>query len=72
MRSNGVSVATVTTGLGVTNAASGSWNAIGARDPSFLNLHTGNLCEVIVYDSALSDANLAAVENYLMSKWGIS
>jgi hypothetical protein len=27
--------------------------------------------EIIVYDSALSDANREAVENYLLAKWGI-
>ena len=31
-----------------------------------------DLCELIFYDSALSDANRSAVESYLMSKWAIS
>jgi len=70
VRRNGSSVASVTTGAGVTNAASGSWNAIGDRSQS--NFHSGNLCEIIVYDSALSDTNREAVETYLLAKWGIT
>jgi hypothetical protein len=31
-----------------------------------------NIAEIIVYSSALSDTDRAAVENYLISKWGIS
>jgi len=31
----------------------------------------GDIAEIIMYDSALSDTNRAAVESYLMSKWGI-
>jgi hypothetical protein len=29
-------------------------------------------CEVVIYNSALSNADRAAVESYLISKWGIS
>jgi hypothetical protein len=36
------------------------------------NYWSGNIAEIIIYDSALSDANRSAVESYLMSKWGIS
>jgi len=32
----------------------------------------GDIAEIIIYDSALSDANRDAVEAYLMSKWGIT
>ena len=32
----------------------------------------GLICEIIVYNTALSDANRSAVESYLMSKWGIT
>jgi hypothetical protein len=35
-------------------------------------LWNGNIGEVIFYNSALSDAGRAAVESYLMTKWGIS
>jgi hypothetical protein len=72
MRRNAANVATITTGAGVTNAASGTWNAIASRDPSHNNRHSGNLCEIIVYDSALSDTDRNAVESYLMTKWGIT
>jgi hypothetical protein len=72
LRRNGADVASVTTGAGVTSAASGSWNAIAVRDAGFQNRHTGNLCEIIVYDSALSDTNREAVETYLLAKWGIT
>jgi hypothetical protein len=72
LRRNAANVATVTAGGAVTNAASGSWNAIAVRDAGRSNLHTGNLCEIVVYDSALSASDLAAVENYLMQKWGVS
>jgi hypothetical protein len=70
LRRNGSTVSLVTTGAGVTNAASGTWTLIGDRTAG--NFHTGNLCEIIVYDTALSDANRSAVESYLMTKWGIS
>jgi hypothetical protein len=32
----------------------------------------GDICEIIIYNSALSDANRSAVENYLAAKWGIT
>jgi len=32
----------------------------------------GNLAEIIIYNAALSDTDRAAVESYLMSKWGIT
>jgi hypothetical protein len=70
LRRNGSTVSSVTTGAGVTNAVGGTWTLIGDRLSS--NFHSGNLCEIIVYDSALSDANRSAVESYLMSKWGIT
>lgn len=31
-----------------------------------------DLCEVILYDSTLSDTDRSAIEQYLISKWGIS
>jgi hypothetical protein len=70
LRRNGSTVSSVTTGSGVTNAASGEWTYIGNRTAG--NFHSGNLCEIIVYNTALSDSNRAAVESYLMAKWGIS
>jgi hypothetical protein len=35
-------------------------------------LYNGNIAEIIVYDSALSDTDRDAVESYLMSKWAIT
>jgi hypothetical protein len=35
----------------------------------FLN---GDIAEIIIYDTALSDANRALVENYLLAKWSIT
>lgn len=32
----------------------------------------GDICEIIIYNSALSDTDREAVENYLLAKWGIS
>jgi hypothetical protein len=31
-----------------------------------------DLCEVIVYDTKISDANCSAIESYLMTKWSIA
>jgi hypothetical protein len=33
---------------------------------------SANIAEIIIYDTALSDANRSAVESYLMTKWGIT
>ena len=33
---------------------------------------TGDICEIIIYNSALSDTDREAVENYLIAKWGIT
>jgi hypothetical protein len=35
-------------------------------------LFHGDLCELIVYNSELDDANRTLVENYLLAKWGIT
>jgi hypothetical protein len=70
LRRNGSTVSSVTTGAGVTNAASGTWTLIGDRTDG--RFHSGNLCEIIVYDTALSDTNRGLVESYLMTKWGIA
>jgi hypothetical protein len=38
----------------------------------YYNHANANIAEIIIYDTALSDANRSAVESYLMSKWGIT
>jgi hypothetical protein len=70
-RRNGSALATVTSGAGVTNPASGSWSAVGRADDTPI-FHNGDMCEILLYNSALSDADRSAVESHLMSKWGIS
>ena len=37
-----------------------------------LGYWSGDVCEIIVYDTALSTVNRSAVESYLIGKWGIS
>jgi hypothetical protein len=68
-RRNGAQLASVTSGNAVTNAASGTWTHVGSVGAT---VHSGNLCEIIVYNSALSDTDRATVESYLMTKWGIT
>lgn len=43
---------------------------IGAADGA--GFASGDIAEVIIYDSALSDTDRAAVETYLLTKWGIA
>ncbi|NBT76640.1 MAG: hypothetical protein EBT15_11890 [Betaproteobacteria bacterium] len=38
----------------------------------YLQFFNGDIAEIIVYNSALSDADRNNVESYLMSKWGIT
>ncbi|NBW22959.1 MAG: hypothetical protein EBR82_84940 [Caulobacteraceae bacterium] len=38
----------------------------------YLQFFNGDIAEIIVYNSALSDTDRNAVESYLMSKWGIT
>lgn len=42
---------------------------VAATYSAYLN---GDIAEIIIYDSALSDADREAVENYLLAKWAIS
>jgi len=49
----------------------GWYYARSAIDQGFYAL-SGDIGEVLVYGSVLSDANRAAAESYLISKWGIS
>jgi hypothetical protein len=70
---DGQSIDEFTSGTQVTTAVSQSWSAIGSRESGGSKAyHNGDICEIIIYDSALSDSDREAVENYLMSKWGIS
>lgn len=73
VRRNGLTTTTTgdqTTGAGVTSAASGSWIYVGriASSPSYCQ---GDIGEIIVYDTNLSDADVSLVEGYLAAKWDI-
>jgi hypothetical protein len=70
-RRNGSALATVSSGTGVTNAAGGSWSAVGRGDGNNVT-HNGDICEIIIYNSALSATDREAVEDYLIDKWGIT
>jgi hypothetical protein len=70
VRRNGLTTGDVTSGGGVTSAASGSWiyiNRIGSS-PSYGQQDIG---EIIAYDTALSDADIDLVEGYIAAKWNI-
>jgi len=43
-----------------------------ARSDKDFGFFNGDICEVIAYGAALSSSNRAAVESYLMTKWGIT
>jgi hypothetical protein len=62
--SQSVSTANADQDLNISRRPGGAYEADG-----FVN---GDICEIIIYDTALSDANRSAVDSYLMSKWGIA
>jgi hypothetical protein len=66
VRRNGTTVADVTTGGGVTSAASGTWDCLGRDGGTY---STGDIGEVIAYDASLSDGDVDSVEAYLTAKW---
>ncbi|NBW20696.1 MAG: hypothetical protein EBR82_73305, partial [Caulobacteraceae bacterium] len=76
IRKNGSSLSTANSPSGA-NQTPSSGNAsndlrIGARGSNASGFLNGDIAEIIVYDSAISDANRAAIESYLMTKWGIT
>lgn len=68
-RTNGASLATASVSAG---------NLVGESSLEIAHLSAFSIyykiqvAEILIYDSALSDADREAVENYLMTKWGIS
>lgn len=47
--------------------------AIGVRPTSAIsNYFNGDIAEVIIYNRALSDAEVASIQKYLANKWGIA
>jgi hypothetical protein len=71
---NGTSFGTVSNGAPMASttqvAAIGAW-VEGPPTAYYYHL-TGDIAEVIIYNAALSDANRALVENYLLAKWSIT
>jgi hypothetical protein len=63
----GVSQGTV----GFGNTLNGHTQIGRIHDQSTFNL-SGDFYEVLIYSSAVSDADRAALESYLMTKWGIT
>ena len=77
MRKNGILGATVLSAPTTSIDRRDGSLFIGARtnqidESSALDFVQGDICEIIIYNSALSDANRSAVESYLMTKWGIT
>ena len=74
LRWNGITGTTTSHSSGViTGVFSNTATTIAARAAGgvVLNHFTGDIAEIIIYDSALSDANRQAVEAYLSAKYGI-
>ena len=77
IRKNGGSAVSVDTSSTNAGTALPTANAtqdlrIGATSGTATWFLAGDIAEIIMYDSALSDANREAVENYLIAKWGIT
>lgn len=68
LRLNGVSTAGSVDGDTMTNFALGTSH--NPSDPSIVQEMDGKIGEVLVYEGALTAAQLSAVESYLKSKWG--
>ena len=68
-------ILTVNNGTPNSNAvASGShtYTSLFARTAAGAVPIDGDIAEVLIYDRSLSDTEIAQVENYLSSKWGIT
>jgi hypothetical protein len=72
-RNSGTAVTnnTDTNAVSTSNAANDLSIGRFVTSPS-ANTHGGDIAEIIIYDSALSDTDRGLVESYLMSKWGIT
>jgi hypothetical protein len=76
IRRNGGSLSTTNSASGANQTPSSS-NAsnnlhLGVRGSDQSGNLNGDICEIILYDAALSDTSRAAVETYLLAKWGIT
>jgi hypothetical protein len=73
--SNGILKNSTTLASAVTANNSAFSHTIGGfkvPDDDFSSYAAIDIAEIVMYDSALSDADRSAVESYLMSKWGIT
>jgi hypothetical protein len=57
--------------VGFANTLSGHTQIGRIHDQSTYNM-SGDIYEVLIYNSALSDADLATAQSYLTAKWGLS
>ena len=72
-RRNGGAATTNNTATGAVSTANSQADlTIGNVAASFSLFLNGDIAEIIIYDSALSDTDREAVENYLLAKWAIS
>jgi len=71
-RNGGSAVASNTATDAVSTANSQANLTIGNVAATFSLYLNGDIAEIIIYNAALSDTDRAAVESYLMTKWGIS
>jgi hypothetical protein len=71
-RNGGSAVASNTATNGVSTANSQGNLTIGNVTATFSTYLNGDIAEIIVYNSALSDANRALVEQSLIAKWGLT
>jgi len=71
---NGVVDAAVNTSSGSATGDATHDLMIGAAylESSKTNFLNGDICELLIYNAALSDTDRAAVESYLISKWAIT
>jgi hypothetical protein len=68
---NGLLDSTVNSTTGNTSGSSNTNLFIGSSSNGFAPLK-GDIAEILIYNTALSDTDRAAVEGYLMTKWAIS
>jgi hypothetical protein len=71
-RNSGSAVTNNSSTVAVSTSNSQANLTIGVAPVLNIGFFDGDICEIIIYNSALSDANRTLVENYLLAKWGIT